>query len=106
MRSLRFILPLLLLTLPFWTVACTGAESGLPGTGNGQENDIELAGKAQALEKVSQGTSIDDSDVEDVDGDGVADDVDNCPTVPNNDQADDAQDGVGNACRHLAASAD
>jgi Tol biopolymer transport system component len=34
----------------------------------------------------------------DTDGDGVPDQLDNCPTVPNPDQADSDGDGVGNAC--------
>jgi hypothetical protein len=34
----------------------------------------------------------------DEDGDGFADEVDNCPVVPNPDQADADQDGVGDAC--------
>ncbi|MDR1768321.1 MAG: Ig-like domain-containing protein [Propionibacteriaceae bacterium] len=33
-----------------------------------------------------------------VDGDGIADDVDNCPTVANPGQADADQDGVGDDC--------
>ncbi|NRD45193.1 MopE-related protein [Corallococcus exiguus] len=36
--------------------------------------------------------------VVDSDGDGIADNVDNCPAVPNADQADTDQDGVGDAC--------
>ncbi|MCK4660502.1 MAG: thrombospondin type 3 repeat-containing protein [Phycisphaerae bacterium] len=34
----------------------------------------------------------------DYDGDGVADDVDNCPDVPNPDQQDSDNDGIGDAC--------
>ncbi|MFH1532659.1 MAG: N-acetylmuramoyl-L-alanine amidase [Pseudomonadota bacterium] len=34
----------------------------------------------------------------DGDGDGVADEVDNCPDAPNEDQADGDGDGVGDAC--------
>ena len=35
----------------------------------------------------------------DADADGVPDDVDNCPTVPNPQQTDSAGDGVGDDCR-------
>jgi carbonic anhydrase/acetyltransferase-like protein (isoleucine patch superfamily) len=34
----------------------------------------------------------------DTDGDGIADDLDNCPTVANDDQADAQGDGYGDAC--------
>lgn len=34
----------------------------------------------------------------DSDGDGIPDDRDNCPTVPNPDQADSDNDGIGDAC--------
>ena len=36
--------------------------------------------------------------LEDSDGDGKADDRDNCPFVSNRDQTDDDGDAVGNAC--------
>jgi Tol biopolymer transport system component len=39
----------------------------------------------------------------DTDGDGVPDQLDNCPTVPNADQADSDHDGVGNACDAFCA---
>ena len=34
----------------------------------------------------------------DIDGDGIADEEDNCPDDPNNDQADADSDGLGDAC--------
>jgi len=39
-----------------------------------------------------------DTGTSDLDGDGVPDDLDNCPTTPNADQADSDGDGVGDAC--------
>ena len=34
----------------------------------------------------------------DTDGDGIQDSVDNCPNIPNPDQADNDNDYIGNAC--------
>jgi hypothetical protein len=42
----------------------------------------------------------------DQDGDGICDDVDNCPTVSNSDQADLDNDGVGNVCDDADADLD
>jgi hypothetical protein len=41
----------------------------------------------------------------DSDGDGIANNMDNCPAVSNSDQADDDGDGVGNACDNCPAVA-
>jgi hypothetical protein len=42
----------------------------------------------------------------DTDGDGIANSVDNCPTIANPDQADANGNGIGNVCEALAADAD
>src|SRR5438067_1003993 len=45
----------------------------------------------------------------DLDGDGVANDVDNCPTIANADQRDFDADGIGDVCDHcphLASATD
>ena len=50
-----------------------------------------------------------DSGGNDQDGDGIPDSSDNCPTVPNADQADTDGDGIGDACdsdSHGSGSAD
>jgi Thrombospondin type 3 repeat len=36
--------------------------------------------------------------IEDADGAGIKDDVDNCPAIPNLDQADNNGDGIGDSC--------
>jgi arylsulfatase A-like enzyme len=44
------------------------------------------------------GTDDGGGEVPDADGDGIGDDVDNCPDVSNPDQADFDDDGLGDAC--------
>jgi thrombospondin type 3 repeat protein len=41
----------------------------------------------------------------DADGDGVCDEVDNCPTIPNASQSDADADGVGDACDNCVSAA-
>jgi YVTN family beta-propeller protein len=41
---------------------------------------------------------LSDTKLADTDSDGVPDDVDNCPTVPNPDQSDTNLNGIGDAC--------
>ena len=65
----------------------------------------ELAGSSSAGENgtVVDGTknSENSKSVDDIDGDSIPDDKDNCPTVYNPDQVDTDQDGIGDACSHL-----
>ncbi len=46
----------------------------------------------------SDDDSNDPPAIQDADGDGVADDVDNCPNIANTNQADNDGDGIGNEC--------
>lgn len=55
-------------------------------------NDLWVLANANANGGVSPGLRPDS------DHDGIADDVDNCPLVPNPDQADSDLDGIGDAC--------
>ena len=47
----------------------------------------------------SAATNYDHSSTDDIDGDGIADNVDNCSIVANKDQSDTNKDGVGDACQ-------
>src|SRR6185295_11449427 len=40
-------------------------------------------------------------ETQDLDDDGIPDELDNCPTTPNPDQADGDGDGIGNACDEM-----
>jgi hypothetical protein len=80
-------------------------------------NDVPCAGDSECARCILRqpGSCVTDSDcpagstcgaaviiavigITDTDDDGVPDDKDNCPTVPNPDQADTDHDGVGDAC--------
>lgn len=56
------------------------------------DNAASCAGPVQACSGAGGGGATD------TDGDGVADDVDNCPADANSDQADSDGDGIGDAC--------
>ena len=71
-----------------------GGISGLGGAGFGPG----AVGTNGAPGVITIDPDLFPSCVLDSDGDGVADDSDNCPTVANPDQADADRDGVGDAC--------
>jgi hypothetical protein len=84
--------------------ASDGAASDLFGNVLGISGDTLVVGSLTD----DVGASIDQGSayvfaVEDLDGDGVADDVDNCPSTPNNDQTDTDGDGHGDACDNCAS---
>ncbi len=86
-----FLLPLLL-------VACNEASDSTDPQGM-EDIPIELAGQGSENSQIVEGHKTQGSlALDDVDGDTISDDADNCPTVPNTDQADGDGDGLGDAC--------
>lgn len=95
-----------------------GQDDGSPCCGN-VEIDVRrgetyyfvagVAGQVRypVVDAMTEGTVSWKLTITDTDGDGVLDVTpDNCPTVPNPDQADDDGDGVGNACQEPPVDAD
>lgn len=95
----RLLLALLL--TPLLLTACNDGHD--PSTLNGTEDlPIEIASGAESSQVVDATKPQSAAVVaDDIDGDQIPDSVDNCPTVPNHDQADSNGDGIGDACRNL-----
>jgi Tol biopolymer transport system component len=82
--------------------------AGIEGNDNSLEPSISADGRSVAFTSFATNLVPDDtstgSDVfvndtkQDADADGVPDDADNCPDVPNSDQADLDGDAIGDAC--------
>ena len=59
---------------------------------------VTVTSTADAALYNTASTTLEVAHGDDIDGDGVANAVDNCPAVPNADQIDSDADGVGDAC--------
>ena len=75
------------------------------GTYSGLMDEVAIYNRALTAEEIQQhyqnglaGQGYEVVPISDSDGDGVPDAQDNCPNVPNTNQADSDKDGVGNAC--------
>jgi hypothetical protein len=79
------------------------ADGGLTGGGltiTGVKLSLEVVGVgAIELDLVQADSFVGNvTEDDDQDNDGIPDDEDNCPTTPNEDQADNDGDGIGDAC--------
>ena len=70
---------------------------GAPQFFKGTIDEVLICNKALSLEEVQQSYASGLSG-RDVLGDGIGDECDNCPNVPNRDQIDSDGDGIGDAC--------
>jgi hypothetical protein len=65
---------------------------------------ITATNTTHATESNSVSVRLEVADPNDVDGDGIPNAEDNCPTVPNGDQLDMNGNGIGDACERIHAS--
>lgn len=84
-------------------VYCNTAECALPGaccvgTACQNLNEADCAAMNGTWSGDGSNCAFVNCELGDLDGDGRADGVDNCPGIANADQADTDLDGVGNAC--------
>ncbi len=90
-----------------WTATSNDAwvtvDSGSPGVGNGTVNytvagHVSVSPRAGTISLGGETFTANQQGAPDADGDGVADSLDNCPSVANPGQEDADGDGVGDVC--------
>lgn len=94
---MRKCFPMVAILVFALAVGCSDDEaSSLGGIGAECSVDDDCQGDLECIDGLcSEG----DDSIVDTDGDGIPDDQDNCPEVPNPLQIDSVGDGVGDACR-------
>jgi Thrombospondin type 3 repeat len=89
------------------TTATASFSLELPlGANPGDLIDIRITATNAAHAAESNGVSVrlEVADPNDIDGDGIPNAEDNCPTVPNGDQLDMNKNGIGDACEGIRAN--
>ncbi len=65
---------------------------------------LSACGTHENAKPISAATTTSNSNIADADGDGIPNNVDNCPNVANPDQQDTNNNGIGDACEGIVAS--